>query len=127
MLNLETKLCGRPEIASARKWRATLTPFTHNAKGVDVHKLTEADQTPDKTSPVIVQFNKEIRDNFAKYGYTGVLDFDAAMASGPDSQFWKPGLAQDGTHFERAAGFNAVWSEIKKVLPIITFAPKVAK
>jgi hypothetical protein len=127
MLNLETKLCGRPEIASARKWRATLTPFTHNAKGIDVQKLTEADQTPDKTSPVIVQFNKEMRDNFAKYGYTGVLDFGAAMATGPDSQFWKPGLAQDGTHFERAAGFNAVWPEIKKVLPIITSAPKVVK
>lgn len=124
MLNLEKKLCARLEIATARKWRATLTPFTHNAKGVDVQKLTEADQTPDKTSPVIMQFNKELRANFAQYGYTGLLDFGAAMATGPDSLFWKPGLAPDGTHFDRLAGFKAVWPEIEKVLPIISSAPK---
>jgi hypothetical protein len=127
MLNLERKLCARPELAKARKWRATLSPFTHNAKGVDVKNLTEADQTPDKYSPVIVQFNQELRANYPQYGYTGLLDFGAAMATGPDSMFWKPGLAADGTHFERVAGFKAVWPEIEKVLPIMRSAPGAGK
>jgi len=126
MLNLEKKLCARPEIAKARKWRLTLTPFIHNTKGVDMNKLTEADQTPDKYSPVIVQFNKEMRANYKLYGYNGVIDMGAGAATGVDSMFWKSGLTQDGTHFERVAGFNAVWPEIQKVLPIISHVP-VAK
>ncbi len=64
MLNLEKKLCSRPEIVSTRKLHSTLTPFTHNAKSVDVHKLTATDQIPDKTSPVIVQFNRLVTSYF---------------------------------------------------------------
>lgn len=103
MIRLEKLICARPEIAKARKWRATLTPFTHNKTRVLLANLTEADQTPDKTSDAILDFNRQIRTTAKAWGYTGTLEIGAALATGPDSPFWKPGLANDGTHFSRAA------------------------
>ena len=117
MLNLDAKLCARPEIAKARKWRCTLTPFTHNKAGVAVGELTEADQTPDKSSPAIIAYNKEIRTNFKAYGYDGVIDIGAVLATGADSPFWKPNMAGDGTHFGRAPAGDLIVPEARKILP----------
>jgi lysophospholipase L1-like esterase len=116
LLHLDAKVCARPEIAKARKWRCTLTPFTHNKPGVDVAQLTEADQTPDKTSPVIIAYNKEIRAQFKKYGYDGIIDVGSVLATGPDSLYWKPGMAGDGTHFGRAPAGDLIVPEARKIL-----------
>jgi hypothetical protein len=126
MIALEKALCARPEITYARKWRCTLTPFTHNKAGVDVKALTEADQTPDKYAPVIVAFNKAVRAEAAKYGYDGVLEFGGAMATGLDSMFWKPGMAADGTHFERLQGRAMFGPEIARILPQLRHVPEVS-
>lgn len=116
MLNLESRLCARPEIAKARKWRCTLTPFTHNKPGVDVAQLTEADQTPDRYAKAIVEFNREMRTGFAKYGYNGIIDIGATLATGPDSLFWKPNMASDGTHFGRVPASDLIIPEARKIL-----------
>jgi lysophospholipase L1-like esterase len=116
MLSLDKAFCARPEIAKARKWRCTLTPFTHNNPAVDVNALTEADQTPDKNSHAIVAYNKEVRTNFKQYGYDGVLDIGAALATGPNSLFWKPGLAKDGTHFGRMPANDLIAPVVRKIL-----------
>ena len=65
--------------------------------------LTEADQTPDHTTPAFDQFNKIMREHYQDYGYTGYLDFHSVLALTPDSDLWKPGLSGDGTHFSRTA------------------------
>lgn len=123
MLHLEELLCARPEIARARKWRCTLTPFTRNKAGLPLNELTEADQTPDKTSTTIMSFNKALRADYKTLGYTGLLDFGAAMSTGPDSLFWKPGMANDGTHFGKAASQAAFAPEIERIMPILQHAP----
>ncbi len=117
LLNLDARLCARPELARARKWRCTLTPFTHNKPGVEIAHLTEADQTPDKTAPVILAYNRELRANFRTYGYDGVVDIGAALATGIDSPFWKPNLAADGTHFGRDAPSELIVPVVRKAIP----------
>lgn len=116
LLNLDDKLCVRPEIRQARKWRCTLTPFTHNKAGVAVADLTEADQTPDKFSPAIIEYNKEIRTHFTKHGYTGIIDIGATLATGPDAPYWKPNMATDGTHFGRTPAGDLIAPVARKIL-----------
>lgn len=103
MVSLEKLFCARPEVKNVRKWRATLTPFTQNAKGVPTAQLTEKDQTPHATSPAILEFNRLVRSEAGLWGYHGTLELGGALATGLDSPFWKPGLASDGTHFGRHA------------------------
>ncbi len=113
---LDQALFARPEIAKARKWRCTLTPFTRNKPGVDVAALTEADQTPDKSSPEIIAYNQDLRKNFKRYGCDGVIDIGAALATGADSPYWKPGMAQDGTHFGRMPANDLIAPVAGKIL-----------
>ncbi len=116
MLNLDARLTAHPELAKARKWVCTLTPFTHNKPDVDIATLTEADQTPDAHSPQFLEYNKEIRAHFGKYGYDGIIDIGAMLATGPDSPFWKPNMAKDGTHFGRLPASDLIKPEARKIL-----------
>lgn len=103
MLQLDKAFCARPEIAGIPKWRCILTPFVHYKPGVKVENLTDADQTPDKTAPTILKFDDIMRAQFKDYGYTGIIDIGSVLAENPESLFWKPGMAGDGTHFGRNA------------------------
>ena len=58
----------------------TLMPFTHNKSGVDSATLTETYQTPNQFSTAMLDYNKEIRANFKKYGYDG-MHFDRHAAN----------------------------------------------
>ncbi len=56
-----------------------------------------------------------MRVNFLKYGYDGIIEIGAALANGPDSPYWKPGMAPDGTHFSRACN-DLIAPEAMKIL-----------
>jgi lysophospholipase L1-like esterase len=116
LLNLDARLCARTELAQARKWRCTLTPFTHNKAGVEVAKLSEADQTPDRYAPAIIAYNKELRARYRQYGYAGLIDIGGVLATGPDSPYWKPNMAGDGTHFGRSPAGDLIAPEARKIL-----------
>lgn len=118
MLELDRQFCARPELRGLRKWRCTLTPFTHNKKGVALSALTEADQTPSEYSDEIVLYNQTVRRDYAKLGYTGVIETGAALASGTDSMFWKPGMASDGTHFGPNGANGPIKTEARKILAV---------
>jgi len=116
MLRLDQEFCARPELKNVRKWRITLTPFTHLKKGADLATLTPTDQTPDQWSNNIIEYNKDLRRDYGKLGYDGLLDFGALLATGPDSPYWKPNMAQDGTHFGRHPANEMLAPEARKVL-----------
>lgn len=116
MLELDRQFCARPELRGLRKWRCTLTPYTHNKKGVALGALTAADQTPSEYSDGIVQYNGAVRRDYAKLGYNGVIETGGALALGLDSVYWKPGMAADGTHFGRNLANDLIKPEARAIL-----------
>lgn len=103
MINVDKKLAARPELANARLWRFTLTPYVHYKDGAKPETATEEDQVPDSHSPAIIRFNKALRENYKDWGYDGVIEIGGELATDMDSPYWKTGMSGDGTHFRKPA------------------------
>ena len=123
MLQFDKAFCARvPRSPTPGNGSGTLAPSPTTRPGVNlstsgrgqIKRLTRPRQKSGRTRRALCSTYKQL-------SYDGLLEIGAALATGPDSPYWKPSMAGDGTHFGRNPANDLIAPVVRKIL---TDAPK---